>query len=252
MKGDLLQMAPSLTEAVYIKLRGELLACDIRPGEKLKIGELAKRYGVNLSPVREALSRLTADGLVTFESQRGFRAAPVTLEDLLDLTRTRAEIEILCLKSAMNVGGIEWEAGIVASFHRLIRTPEFDHVDDKVVVSEAWARAHADFHSALLAACESAWLLRIRAILYNQSERYRRLAMPFRTKPSGGDGRSTSDNERDHRLLMDTALSRDTERAAKAMFDHFNRTADLAKIFVNAEEKARPDAGVEKSPTTIS
>jgi DNA-binding GntR family transcriptional regulator len=234
MKGELLQMAPSLTEAVYLKLRRELLICEIRPGEKLKIGELAKRLGVNLGPVREALSRLTADGLVTFESQRGFRAAPVSLEDLLDLTKTRIEIETLCLRSAMEAGGIEWETGIVASFHRLVRTPEFVGEDDKLTVSEAWASAHSEFHSALLAACQSRWMLRLRDTLYNQSERYRRLSVPLRIRADGS--KSLTNQEQDHRNLMDAVLSRDPDAACKVLYDHLNRTADLVRIFAETED----------------
>lgn len=241
MKGDLLEMAPSLTEAVYLQLRKELLACEIRPGEKLKIGDMAKHLGVNLGSVREALSRLTADGLVTFESQRGFRAAPVTLEDLRDLIRTRIEIEILCLKSAMESGGIEWETGIVASYHRLSRTPEFEEDGEFRTVSEAWVRAHSDFHTALLAACESLWMLRLRNILYNQSERYRRFSMLFTSKAASADFPPPQSHEYDHHVLMEAVLSRDTNRAVQVMCYRLNRTADLVSICL--ETGALPQTG---------
>jgi len=236
MKGELLRMAPSLTEAVYLTLRKELLVCEIQPGEKLKIGELAKRLGVNLSSVREALSRLTADGLVTLESQRGFRAAPVSLEDLLDITRTRIEIESLCLQSAIETGDIDWETRIVGAFHRLIRTPEFEGQGIKLSVSEAWATAHSEFHSALLSACQSRWMLRMRDILYNQSERYRRLSVPLRLRAEGST--ASDDHEYDHRILMEAVLSRDSKAAVAVLFEHLDRTAHLVSVFTKPEASA--------------
>lgn len=244
MKSKLLGTAPSLTEAVYLQLRKDLLTCQIRPGEKLNIGSLAERMDVNLGPVREALSRLTAEGLVTAESQRGFRAAPVSLQDLLDLTNARIQIETWCLQAAIAKGDLEWEAAIVAAFHRLIHTPELEKEGEAVVVSETWATAHANFHAVLVSACDSAWMLRLRDILYSQSERYRRLSVPLRAGDSG-DGRS-SRQERDHRKLMEAALARDAELAAQVIAEHFNQTAGFVRIFAEDGETLR--AGGEPTP----
>src|ERR1700679_1227048 len=85
----------TLFEGVYRQLRADILACRLRPGEKLQINALAEERGVSLSGVREPLSRLSAEGLVTAEPQRGFRVAPVSFEDLTDLTMTRIDIENL-------------------------------------------------------------------------------------------------------------------------------------------------------------
>jgi DNA-binding GntR family transcriptional regulator len=219
--------AASLTEGAYIRLRNDLLACKIRPGEKIKINEVALRLGINLAAIREALSRLTADGLVIAESQRGFTAAPVSLKDLRDLTQARISIETLCLRSAMALGGIEWETQIVASFHRMIRTPEYDQASDGEIISETWARAHAEFHFALVAACDNDWLIRLRNLLYDQSERYRRLSIPMRK----GDDEKYLDHqsaqERDHKSLMEAALSRDVTTMEAVIANHMRRTAEL-------------------------
>ncbi|MBI0436157.1 GntR family transcriptional regulator [Roseomonas sp. KE0001] len=79
--------ARSLTSAVQARLRAEIVACRFRPGEKLPIAALNTRFKVSYALVREALSRLMADGLVVAEDQRGFRASPISLADLHDLTR---------------------------------------------------------------------------------------------------------------------------------------------------------------------
>src|SRR5438132_9546483 len=93
----------NLTQAAYEGLRADLLACRIPPGSRLKIQELCTRLSVSLGAIREALSRLTSEGLVVAEPQRGFRAAPISAEDLSDLTRTRIKIESLCLRRAIEL-----------------------------------------------------------------------------------------------------------------------------------------------------
>ena len=112
----------NLSEAAYLALRADLLACRLPPGARLNIAELSGRLAVSLGAVREALSRLTAEGLAVAEMNRGFRAAPVSESELLDLTGTRIEIETSCLRRSMAVGGVDWEARIVAAHHRLSRT----------------------------------------------------------------------------------------------------------------------------------
>jgi len=126
--------------------------------------------------VREALSRLTSEGLVVAEPQRGFRVAPISAAELRDLTGVRAHIEGLCLDRAIAVGDVGWGAQLVAAFHCLSRTPERES-DDRERMSEAWSVAHAAYHKTLVSACDSPWLLRLRETLYAQSERYRRLSV---------------------------------------------------------------------------
>ena len=130
----------SLTEGAYESLRADLLACRFAPGEKLNINDLSQQLKVSLGAVREALSRLTAEELGVLEAHRGFRAAPVSVAELHDLTSTRIELESLCLARAIAKGDVEWEAGIVAAFHRLSRTPE-RMPGPEARIAEDWARA---------------------------------------------------------------------------------------------------------------
>src|SRR5580704_15575985 len=118
------ESSPNMTQGAYEGLRADLLACRILPGKKLKIQDLCDRFSVSLGAIREALSRLTSDGLVVSEPQRGFRAAPISVAELQDLTMVRIEIESLCLRRAIVVGTVDWESRLVAAFHRLSRTPE--------------------------------------------------------------------------------------------------------------------------------
>jgi DNA-binding GntR family transcriptional regulator len=109
----------TLSEGVYQELRTDILACKLHPGAKLQINTLAEAREVSLSGVREALARLSAEGLVVSEPQRGYRVAPVSLEDLTDLTMTRIDVENLCLLRSIEQGGVDWETAVVAAMHRL-------------------------------------------------------------------------------------------------------------------------------------
>jgi DNA-binding GntR family transcriptional regulator len=205
----------NLTEAAYVALRSDLLACRLPPGVKLNIAELSGQLSVSLGAVREALSRLTAEGLVIAEMNRGFRSAPVSETELLDLTSTRVEMEAGCLRRAILAGGVEWESRIVAAHHRVTRTPERAPGDEQRI-SDEWAAAHKEFHEALVSACDSPWRLRLRSLLYDQTERYRRLSAPA----SARERNLASE----HLALMEAVLARNEPVAVALIASHLNVT----------------------------
>lgn len=222
----------NLTQGAYEQLRADLLSCRILPGSKLKIQELCTRLSVSLGAIREALSRLTSEGLVVAEPQRGFRASPISQEDLQDLTKVRIEIESLCLRRAIELGDVDWESRLVAAFHRLSRTPE-RAADEPQRVSDDWAEAHAAFHQALVDGCQSPWLLRLHGQLYDQSERYRRLSVTLATK--------TRKIGNEHQAILDAVLKRDADKAVALMSEHLGATTRIlltAKVGTDLERIA--------------
>jgi DNA-binding GntR family transcriptional regulator len=225
----------SLTQGAYEALRGDLLACRILPGSRLKIQELCSRLSVSLGAIREALSRLTSEGLVVAEPQRGFRAAPISAADLQDLTMVRVEVESLCLKRAIEIGDVNWESRLVAAFHRLSRTPERAPADP-IRSNDEWAEAHAAFHLALVEGCDSPWLLRLHSQLYDQSERYRRLSIPL-AKQERNVGQ-------EHQRILDATLKRDAKKAVALLTAHLTATTN---ILLAAKVKGEPllQAGAE-------
>lgn len=208
----------TLASAICARLRAEILAADLVPGQRLNTTALTKRFGVSLAAVREALSRLVSDGVVEALDQRGFRVRPVSPRDLEDLTQTRIAIEGLALRNSIANGSEAWEGGVRAAYERLVAVPRIDP-DDPTRVNESWGDPHRAFHEALVGACGSAWLTRFRTILFEQSERYRRLSVPL--------AQADRDVEAEHRALMEAALARDVGRALQALSDHFQRTTDI-------------------------
>lgn len=212
---------PTLTQAdtVYERLKADILSCRLRPGAKIRINEIARDFEVSLGAVREALSRLAAEDMAVATAQKGFSVPDVSIEELVDLTETRIKIEELCIRAAIKSGDIEWETGLVAAFHRLQRVPETETAGDKQVLSERWAAAHQQFHEAIVAACKSPSLLKIRTVLYAQTERYRRLSVPMRTKDR--------DVAAEHKSIFDAVIDRDADLAATLMDKHLRLTTEI-------------------------
>lgn len=200
---------------VYQKLRSDIVSCRLPPGQKLNINALCANYGVSLGAIRESLSRLASDDLVVAEAQRGYRVAQVSPDNLQDLMKTRAEIESLCLRKSLSLGGIEWEANVIAAGHRLARTPK-TVAPKNASVSDEWEAAHDAFHLALVAACDSPWLLKIRAQLYTQAERYRRLSLRISA--------ARRDVAAEHQKLLKAAIARDADGIAGLMTKHLEAT----------------------------
>ena len=93
--------------------------------------ELTERFGVSQSVVREALTRLTEQGLLVATPQRGFRVRDLSIEDIAELTETRVQIESLALRLAIERGDLQWETGILAAHYRLERRLSSSSADSR-------------------------------------------------------------------------------------------------------------------------
>jgi GntR family carbon starvation induced transcriptional regulator len=208
---------PTLAEKAYLLLRQAIVRGALLPGDKLKIDALQREYAVSSSPLREALSRLTAEGLVAAEGNRGFRVAPVSAEDLQDIVGMRVMLEREAVEASIAQGTDEWEARIVAAFYRLEREEKRIY-EEGVALGEEWSQRHRDFHMALLSGGSSPRLISLCASLFDQAERYRRLSAIYRKT------RRNKSNE--HRALMEAVLSRDPVLAARMLREHVLKTAE--------------------------
>lgn len=207
----------------YTQIRADILSCRHMPGTKLNIAALASELEVSLGAVREALSMLQSEALVISEPQRGYTVSPVSPKELSEITEARIAIETLCLRASVERGDLAWESRLVASWHRLSRLSQTEEGKDQHL-SDTWARAHADFHAALVSACGNDWLLRIRAMLYEQSERYRRMSVPLQTE--------TRDVPSEHKAIFEAVMDRDADRAAAALEAHLRKTATIVRASV--------------------
>jgi len=217
----------TLNASALAQLRSDIIACRLMPNERLRVETLRERYGMGASPIREALMRLEAEGLVELEQNKGFRVSEVSRENLLDLMRTRIEIETIALRWSLEKGGVDWEASLLSAFHRLSRQSKIDPANPDAI-SEAWSKEHANFHSALVSACGSPTLLSIRSRLFEQADRYVALSIM-----SSGPLR---DDVTEHKQLMRAALNRELAKTLELNRVHINRTLDKVSASLAASK----------------
>lgn len=216
---------PTINASVFRRIRADIMMCRLAPDEWLRVDALRRRYGVGGSPIREALMRLQAESLVVLEQNKGFRVAPVSREELIDLMRTRVEIESIALRWAIGNGGVEWEAELLAAFHLLSHHDKTSR-QPAAEINTDWFREHRRFHAALVGACGSPKLMAIRESLFDQAERFVALSIVSRGQPRDDAG--------EHEQIMRAALAREVERAVRLNADHIERTA--AKVAEALEE----------------
>jgi GntR family carbon starvation induced transcriptional regulator len=217
------------TEAAVRKLKQDIMSGALAPDSQLKMRELKSRYGIGASPMREALAQLAAEGFVHQRAQKGFRVPPVSIEELIDITRTRQFLEGEAVRLAIEHGTAEWEEEIVASYHLLERAivqlkngeRERDHFEER----------HHRFHRALIAACPLESMRNFCDELYIRKTRYRRML--------GSYGFSAKEVIAEHRLLMDAVLARNAERARRVIVQHIGITADVIAEVLRAKQEGK-------------
>ena len=226
---DNTQQSSTRVEETFRAIRDEVVNGDLEPGSRLAVEPLRARYEVGSSTIREALTLLVADALATSEGQRGFRVAEVSAQDLADLSRTRVLIEGRALAESIELGDDEWEAGLVAAHHQMTKAQDRLDAGDADAPG-AWEIKNQEFHSALVAACESRWLRHMLDMLHHHSERYRRITMRLDQR--------VRDVRSEHDELMDATLDRDADRACKILEEHILNTADaIAALSSDTEHR---------------
>ena len=208
--------------SVEAKMREDIMRGHLAPASWLRMEELKLRFDVGFSPIREALSRLVAEGLVELEPNRGFRVTGLSKADLEDIAVARCAIETVALRRAIELGGDDWEAGVVGAMHQYRRKSAVAFDGEEQL--QAWEAAHEALHLALIGACRSPRLIEAQKRLQDQHLRYRRLIVIPEVSPMA--------HIEEHERLVALALDRKVDEAVAAIEKHM-------MITVETLEKAR-------------
>tara|TARA_R110000751_G_scaffold288076_4_gene393231 strand:- start:83766 stop:84500 length:735 start_codon:yes stop_codon:yes gene_type:complete len=227
----------SITAQLFERLRGDILKGDLQPGQKLKIELLRDRYDVGASPVREALSMLTSEGLVERLDQRGFRVSDISVSAFEELLRTRCWLEDRALRESIASGLATWEEGVLLAHHRLTKTPRSGKTSDRA--SPQWEIAHKLFHMSLLSACGSGFLIGYCEQLYDLNIRYRNLA--------GTVAYPSRNVAQEHAMICEAALARDADLAVERLIDHYTGTGEFLRIQLNEMAHQKSSQGADVS-----
>jgi DNA-binding GntR family transcriptional regulator len=212
-------------------MRDDICTGRLLPGTRVNLAEVAKARGVSLTVVREAVTRLASERLMQATPQQGFRVWPLSVPDLLDLTRVRIEIESLTLRESVANGDLQWEANLVAAHHRLAgaATPPGQETSQP---NYAWMRAHSEFHAALADACTSPLLKQLRQQLFDSAELYRRWTSA--SAPIARPRRKQAVHK-EHRAMLETALDHDADKVVDLVTKHVQRTTDILLAAAQSE-----------------
>lgn len=203
---------PTLAAHVTQELRDAIIQGELKPGESLLLGELAKRLDVSVMPVREALKRLESEGLIEQPPQKEARVARLSLEDLDDTYAARMLLEPRVIRrSAEKFTEEDYQrlSAILARYETAYEAG--DEVEGR--------RLHKTFHFGMYQVGGSVWLLRLISTLWDNSERYRRLSLIQRG--------TVHERRQEHAGVLDACRANNPDQAAKLLQAHLQRTATL-------------------------
>lgn len=199
----------TIGENAYRRIRSDIIFGRAVPGQKLRLERLKDEYGVSVSTLREILNRLSSEGLVSAEGQRGFEVAPVSAANLQETAALRMLLEGHALEQSFAAGDMDWEGRVVSAHHKLASMERRMKEGDRSQ-TELWKRYDWEFHQALISACGSQVLMETHAAVFDKYLRYQMIALSFR-----GDIAA-----REHKTLLESALARDPATAKATLERH--------------------------------
>ena len=203
--------APSLTEKIYGLLRADILTCAIEPGRELSEPQLASRFAVSKTPVREALATLRSEGLVRTFPRRGYQVVPLTFADMTELFDLRTILE----------------AGAAQLACARLTTPEIDRLTRLADVAydraeqsslKRFIQANRDFHAAIAKASGNERLHHLLVRQIDELERF--FYLGARLRDVSGETQS------DHHAIVDVLKTRDPAAARQIMIRHNDVTRE--------------------------
>lgn len=214
-----------LIDTIYQSIQKNIISGQFKPMQRLHIVKLAAQYQVGPGPIREALSRLLSSQLVITINQCGFRVAPISRENLIDIYQTRAEIEAVTLRLSIEKGDDAWEAALISNHYRLAKY-ESEYDLQYVFHYDEWESRHRAFNLALLSACGLMNLLDIQNKLYHLTERYRRQWLFAGIKQA-----ESIPYAKEQKKIMSAALARNAEQAVKLLHKHYENAIEVISAY---------------------
>jgi DNA-binding GntR family transcriptional regulator len=208
----------TLAEKAFETLHRAIVTGRLRPGTRLPIEDLAEALRMSPMPIREAVRRLDAAGLVENIPHRGARVTELSIADLAEVYEVRLALEVPAIRRA----ALRFGEG-----HALVAREILDALHAQADYNSAEGLAtHEGFHFALYEAAGSAWLLRLIRPAWQTSERYRLEVQPVRAQSA----RNT-----EHEDILDACVAHDPDRAGRALSEHLTGTADAIALAMGAK-----------------
>ena len=205
-------------ERIAREIKSSIVAGDLHPGEQFSIGELSTEMGVSHIPVREALRRLEADGLVMLRPGRRAIVTPLSIEELMEVYRLRLLIEVdLAGRSARHYTDEQLQIARSACERLGVADPNGSNLRDP--------EAHHQLHEVLIAPAVGPHALRITQRLMDVADRYVKLV--YDARPVAFD-----EPYRRHLELVEAAETRSAPAIRKALTAHLSENREYMKAWL--------------------
>lgn len=231
----------TITEQLEDALRVDIQVGILRPGQRIRSNEVAERYGVSATPLREALQRLAGESLIDLDPRLGATVAPMSERDVRDIYEMLQLLDGIALGRSIERGDTSWLADVERAWDAVTDAiaerealGERPSDEDRRRVGMLWSEAHWTFHEALYEKCGSPWLMRFVRQLHAHADRYQMLTIyqPGVHRDSRGE----------HGDIYRAAQARDVDAAVKALRDHLALTVRLLTESIEADRLERETA----------
>ncbi len=215
-------------ELVYEELRRGIMEGSLKPGDRLVTEELAVHLHVSRMPVREAVQRLQAEGMVDMIPYKGATVAMATLDQLRQVFSVRAVLEGLASR----------EAAILATDDDHARLGLLNQEMEQAVLSgdtDGQLRKNREIHAVIWQITGNELLRSMAAGLFDSVERYRRQLM---LRPDAPEG-----TLEEHRRIIEAIVDRDPDRAEQVTRRHVSRTAELMSGYAESKPDGPRQSG---------
>lgn len=200
---------PPVSERIYLALRQEIMRCEIAPGTTLDAAAIARRYEVSKTPVRDAMQKLAADGLVTILPRSGYRVAAITFQAVHEILDLRAAIGPHAARQAARYA----TAADIAELRQIVR--EYAAPLDVGAMQQVARR----FHVAIARCSRNKRVIALSENLFDELERLLRFAIDFSVK--------AGEHSDEHTALVDAIEAGDAERAAAIETAHIRSAREF-------------------------
>jgi DNA-binding GntR family transcriptional regulator len=219
--------ARTLADVALAELKEAIVSGEIPPGTPIRLQEYVDRLQMSSVPIREALRFLEQKGLIERSPHRGVFVSPMSAQDLDDTYQIRLELESKALRLASEAMTDDDSARITELVERYARAS---------LAGDSVARdLHGDIHMSLYELSGSKWLLLLLPMLWDNSERYRRLALPLRGTPE--------QRIEEHRQIVEAVAAGDPDRAEILLRSHLSNSFEAAIASLRNLEATEKAAG---------
>jgi DNA-binding GntR family transcriptional regulator len=216
----------SLSAAVIERLREKILSGELREGEQLRQDAIAAEFQISRIPVREALSHLAAEGLITIVANRGAVVSALSPDEIMQMFETRAVLECYMLRCAIpNMKEEDFQSAEDILEH-------YEESLEKDSEVKSWGQWNWSFHSALYAPANRPVMLSFLKTLNINCDRYTRLHLVF-TRDLNRAGKA-------HHDLFDACKTKNPEIAAAELWKHITDAGEYLKEFITRHREQHP------------